>query len=150
MQQEIKRCSICQLDLPIDFFNKKCSSADGYQYNCRECSKDKNKTYYQEHKEVRRKKLTDRRKFLKKLAKQYILERLSSGCVDCGETDVVVLEFDHVTGIKEYNIATLIQRGSLIEKISHELEKCVVRCANCHRRKTATDFNWYKLCNNKT
>jgi hypothetical protein len=30
------------------------------------------------------------------------------------------------------------------DRIAEELKKCDVRCANCHRRKTARDFKWFK------
>jgi hypothetical protein len=29
-------------------------------------------------------------------------------------------------------------------RILAEIAKCQVRCANCHRRKTARDFKWFK------
>jgi hypothetical protein len=28
--------------------------------------------------------------------------------------------------------------------ILKELSKCDVRCANCHRRRTARDFKWFR------
>jgi 5-methylcytosine-specific restriction endonuclease McrA len=28
--------------------------------------------------------------------------------------------------------------------LKNEIEKCQILCANCHLRKTANDFNWYK------
>jgi hypothetical protein len=65
-------------------------------------------------------------------------------CVDCGESDIVVLDFDHVVGKKTANVSNLIQRGASWKRIESEIAKCVVRCANCHRRKTALDFRWYK------
>ena len=74
---------------------------------------------------------------------RYILEYLlKHPCVDCGEKDVTVLEFDHVKN-KLKPVSSLIRAGatSLIEK---EIEKCEVRCANCHRRKTAKQFGWFK------
>lgn len=70
---------------------------------------------------------------------------LSAGCVDCPEKDVVVLDFDHVTGVKKYSISYMIGSGFYPEVIKEEMSKCVVRCANCHRRKTARDFNWRRL-----
>jgi hypothetical protein len=52
-------------------------------------------------------------------------------CVDCGNTDPVVLDFDHVQGKKKFNIGA---RGShTIKAIKVEIAKCEVRCANCHR-----------------
>ena len=67
---------------------------------------------------------------------QQLTEYLSGHpCVDCGETDIVVLEFDHV-GEKLANISTLANGGRSWARILSEIEKCEVRCANCHRLKT--------------
>lgn len=64
-------------------------------------------------------------------------------CVDCGESDPVVLEFDHVRGEKKANVSGLMgRRGSLI-RLQEEVAKCEVRCANCHRRVTARRGGWY-------
>ena len=65
-------------------------------------------------------------------------------CVDCGEKDIVVLEFDHVRGVKRADIAQM--KSSYTSKsLLLELSKCEVRCANCHRRKTARTFGSYRL-----
>lgn len=56
-------------------------------------------------------------------------------CVDCGEADPIVLEFDH-RGDKRFEIGSAVKRGRGIKRIAEEMAKCDVRCANCHRRKT--------------
>jgi hypothetical protein len=56
-------------------------------------------------------------------------------CVDCGEPDVVVLDFDHV-GIKRDGVVQLAYRECSIALLEREIEECEVRCANCHRRRT--------------
>lgn len=56
-------------------------------------------------------------------------------CVDCGEADPIVLEFDH-RGEKLFEIGGCINRGYGVDRIMAEIAKCDVRCANCHRRKT--------------
>ena len=60
-------------------------------------------------------------------------------CVDCGETELVVLEFDHVRD-KKYTISQIL--FSTWKLVKSEMDKCEVRCANCHRRKTAKYFGW--------
>jgi hypothetical protein len=58
------------------------------------------------------------------------------GCIDCGyNADPVALDFDHVRGEKRFNLAKIAFRG--VRTIQAELEKCVVRCANCHRIRSA-------------
>ena len=52
-------------------------------------------------------------------------------CIDCGEADPVVLELDHVTGIKSADVSDLCREGVSQVRIDKELEQCVVRCANC-------------------
>lgn len=53
------------------------------------------------------------------------------GCVDCGISDIRVLQFDH-TRDKQKKIATLLK----IKYAVDELEKCEVVCANCHAIRT--------------
>jgi len=65
-------------------------------------------------------------------------------CVDCGITNPIVLEFDHRDPTqKEHEIARLIADASW-ERLKQEIEKCDVRCANCHRRRTARQFGYYR------
>lgn len=61
-------------------------------------------------------------------------------CVDCGERNVIVLDFDHVRGKKEFNIGTSVSSRKCWTKIEEEIKKCDVRCANCHRIKTCIDL----------
>ncbi len=69
--------------------------------------------------------------------KQFILEYLQMHpCVDCGETDTIVLDFDHVRGKKSFCITTVMMSSSL-KRIIQEIAKCDVRCANCHRKRHA-------------
>ena len=57
-------------------------------------------------------------------------------CVDCGQTDIRLLEFDHVHGQKAHGISNLFTSGFNWSTIESEISKCEVRCANCHRIKT--------------
>src|ERR1700683_3157675 len=58
-------------------------------------------------------------------------------CVDCGETDLDVLDFDHVRGQKTAAIAEAIGRpGYSLARLVAEVALCEGRCANCHRRIT--------------
>ncbi len=57
-------------------------------------------------------------------------------CVDCGENNIIVLEFDHIRGQKINAIANMKGSYYSISTIKREIEKCEVRCANCHRIKT--------------
>lgn len=65
-------------------------------------------------------------------------------CVDCGEDDVIVLEFDHVRGEKVNHVSTMIHSTRSIEQIFDEIAKCEVVCANCHKRRTAMRGNWLR------
>ncbi len=61
----------------------------------------------------------------------------SHPCVDCGESDPVVLEFDHRDpSRKSFCIGAFAHRCTL-EELHAEIAKCDVRCASCHRRETA-------------
>lgn len=66
-------------------------------------------------------------------------------CVDCGNTDARVLEFDHRRD-KKFGIGTSVSSGHISwEKVLEEIIKCEVRCANCHRIRHAIENNWYNF-----
>ena len=67
-------------------------------------------------------------------------------CVDCGEIDIVVLEFDHVRGKKSHDVNRMLSKDYSWTKIEEEIVKCDVRCANCHRRRTAHKYGHWKVC----
>ena len=79
----------------------------------------------------------------RKFITEYLLKH---PCVDCPESDPVVLEFDHIRGIKVDTISNLaFKYASSLKKIRIEILKCEVRCANCHRRRHAKEFLKKKL-----
>jgi hypothetical protein len=67
----------------------------------------------------------------------------ASGCVDCGEQDVCVLDFDHV-GAKTATVTQLVRREVGLRRLHAEIAQCEVRCANCHRRRTAVALGHYR------
>ena len=67
---------------------------------------------------------------------EYLVEFLAANpCVDCGEADPVVLEFDHL-GDKAFSISKGLPDRNW-QTVLDEIAKCDVVCANCHRRRTA-------------
>ena len=138
-----KKCSKCGAEKSQDCFYSDASKKTGFRPDCKECLNKRNKTKYHTdiaHKEKKRKGITTRRK--ENQIKVLRIQK-NTGCIDCGETDPVVLDFDHTTGNKTSGICRMINNHAPWERIEQEIAKCVVRCANCHRRKTAIAGNFY-------
>jgi len=134
-----KLCSICGQSNKE--FNKNVCKSDGLQTHCTDCNKLRSHNHYINNKQ----KYIERNKDRKQLLLQYIFNwSREHGCIDCGEKDPIVLEFDHTGDDKVRNVSEMVHRGNSLASIKNEINKCEVRCANCHRRKTAKDFDWYK------
>lgn len=141
-------CSKCKVPKPLGHFSIQKST--GYFNSwCKACSAvaAKKRRYGQQALPVNTSKQRYERR-RRKARQIWLLEYLRQHpCVDCGETDPVVLDFDHVKGRKDFHISRALSLGWAIETIEKEMEKCVVRCSNCHRRVTARRQNWtrYRL-----
>ncbi len=92
----------------------------------------KNKQYYLD----KNKKIIIRnRKFINEYKKTH-------PCVDCGFSDIRVLDFDHKSSEKKFMVLTRMAGDCYsIERLKKEIKKCDVRCANCHRIKTSQRRN---------
>jgi len=129
-----KRCVTCHEDRPLSDFNRRASAADGLQARCRGCAR----TWYVENR-VEHMRNTSRRTRRTRLDHQTLLASYLAEhpCVDCGETDVRCLEFDHeVPADKTCDVTRLVASGTSWQRVLDEIAKCSVRCSNCHRRRT--------------
>lgn len=139
-----KNCCRCNQSLPLDQFAKLARNNDGYYSWCKKCHSIYQKAYYKKNKEKVQKRNRVVRQTIKRKRTLFILEYLKThGCVDCGESNPVCLDFDHVRGQKFSSISDMIQNTYSENNILQEISKCEVRCANCHRIKTAKEYNWY-------
>ncbi len=58
-------------------------------------------------------------------------------CIDCGEDDPIVLDFDHRNQSSKFKTINKMLSGHYSwMSVMEEIKKCDIRCANCHRRKT--------------
>lgn len=137
----MKTCSRCRRQKPFKTFGKNASKRDGRQTYCKGCNKGRLRLYYRASP---RKQVERNRHFRHGNAKKLLQYLLKHPCVDCGETDIVVLEFDHVRGRKVAAVTELVATGYSWSTIEKEIKKCVVRCSNDHRRATARRQNSFR------
>ena len=139
-----RRCVKCKKFKSTSEFNFKNKKTGRLNARCKECTrKDTMAAYYRNQKYYLAYRV-NRNKQLRIQALQYIYNYFKSHpCVDCGIADPRVLQFDHVRGEKNQAVSDMARRGSL-QMIIQEMEKCEVRCANCHAIKTAIEFGYYR------
>lgn len=141
---EKKICSKCKEEKELCEFNKNKTRKDGLQTFCKICGQKHSKNYYENNNDKMKTQIHEARKKRKEVIIKYVYDYLiNHPCIDCGETNPLVLEFDHRDGVdKICNITELVANGNNIDKINEEIKKCDVRCANCHRIRTAYQLNY--------
>jgi len=139
-----KTCTKCKEIKDISQFGKNKRKKDGLQHYCIPCHIEFNSKWYIKNKERLIRKASIRNTEITKISQDYVYNYLlSNPCVICGEKDPIVLEFDHLRD-KIESISAMISRKYSLDLIKEEIKKCQVLCANCHRRKTSKQFNFYK------
>lgn len=139
-----RTCTKCEKEKPVEEFSFRNKKKGTRRYRCKLCLKQYNKQHYEDNKKVYIDRARNRNSEVSTQNKIKILDYLSSHpCVDCGESDPVVLEFDHINR-SEKHIEVASMRSYSWESVEKEIHKCVVRCANCHRRRTAKQLGWYR------
>lgn len=138
-----KRCSRCQQEKCLKCFSKSAKNSDGLSYVCKECHKKYLREHYAANKSYYVEKANVRKEWVLEELHNLILDHLETHpCVDCGETDPEVLTYDHVRGVKKDSVANLVRCGYKWTTIKKEIDKCDVRCWNCHIRRTRNSLGW--------
>lgn len=140
----MKKCSKCGETKSHGEFHKNRSAKDGLATYCKPCAcaarvanyrtaagKAMNDSYGKRQREKNRLNVFN-----------YLM---AHPCVDCGESNPVVLEFDHRNPEeKSFTIGGIRLLHYSWKRVMSEIEKCDVRCANCHKKRTAEQFGWSK------
>lgn len=91
-----------------------------------------NKRHYKENRELEKKRIFGRRDRIVVWMREY---KSKLSCEICGENTPACLDFHHRDGrTKDISIAMFRQKGWGIDHIKSEMAKCIVICANCHRK----------------
>jgi hypothetical protein len=130
----MKTCSRCAETKPRCAFTKDRATSDGLNLRCRDCTRAARRGYYSRFKDRCAAQSTRWWSARREETRRKLWEhKLRNPCVDCGNTDPRVLQFDHVRGEKTCDVTTLaFSKKASWPKIAAEIKKCEVRCANCH------------------
>ena len=140
----MKICGVCKQNKNDSEFSIKKKKSDGtivLQYQCKICHSNYRKEHYRNHKSKYLKKAHIWNKHHKEEVFNFLLDYFKlHPCKDCGISNPIVLEFDHVRGKKIDNVSRMLTHSK--ENLEKEISKCDVVCANCHRIRTANRGNW--------
>jgi excinuclease UvrABC ATPase subunit len=139
-------CTTCHTEKPVEQYSFRDKKKGRRHRRCKACHAAYRRQHYQENRKkyigMARDWDADNHQRLVDRARRYVFNYLCQNpCVDCGETNVLVLEFDHIYG-KTTNISQMIHDNPSMENLKKEVAKCAVRCACCHRIRTALQQNW--------
>ena len=138
MASELRRCGRCGELKALSEFAWRRKNVGQRHNMCRPCHSAYHREHYLANKQRYVEQARERKRQLRHERTQFLIEFFATHpCADCGETDPVVLEFDHVNAEnKRFEIGAALAYRAW-ETILEEIEKCEVVCANCHRRRTA-------------
>lgn len=140
-----KICPNCSIEFSTKDKRKKfCGRSCSTSFN----NRGLNRWSKVENLKTKEEKLAYQKKYIQnviKIAQKYVYDYLlEHPCVDCGENDPIVLQFDHRDPLEKNNeVSAMLNRS--VKLIQLEIDKCDVRCANCHIKRTAKQFNYYRL-----
>jgi hypothetical protein len=129
----MKTCYKCKETKELTCFSKHASRKDGLSAQCKTCHKIMRKTHYESNKSKIIQQVSNKKIEYNK----WLNELKNKPCADCNKSyPYYVMDFDHVTGIKIFNIANARQKIWSKDKVLKEINKCELVCANCHRERT--------------
>lgn len=141
----MKKCITCKKILQLDKFSFRNKKKNLRNSVCKVCHNKYTKNHYHKNKkEYTKRARVNSKKYRIENRKKMIEYLTDKQCVDCKENDIRVLDFDHINPSKKYKSVSKMMGDYSWNKILDEIDKCVIRCANCHRKVTSAQFFYYK------
>jgi hypothetical protein len=130
-KQGKRKCGSCKKIKSLKNYQERyyASGNHGYDSSCKPCVSIRHQISGR-----------NRNREARELVFNYLLKH---PCIDCGETNVLALEFDHVHS-KKFDIGNALNNNVMIDLIKAEIKKCVIRCSSCHRIKTHKELNSWR------
>lgn len=147
---ETKKCTRCKEDKLISEYSFKIKIKGIRKPHCKLCDVIIRKDWYISNKDRIINNVLFNNKKIKLRNYQFIWKYLlNNPCIDCGEKNPIVLEFDHRDRSDKINSISAMSGNASIKNLVTEIAKCDVRCCNCHRIRTANQFNWFSYLDNE-
>jgi hypothetical protein len=140
----LRICRVCKVEQPLSAFPFRSKSQRVRQWICLACQREVSRAWYLRQSPNARRVGGYGRKMREKLAAQIDGYLEDHPCVDCGESNLIVLDFDHLRD-KTDDVANMVAAARPWSEIKGEIAKCEVCCANCHARRTARRIGAYKM-----
>lgn len=134
----MKYCSKCKKNKKVNEFGRNQTTIDKKQRWCRLCDREYKRNWLIDNKKVQIERIRKNNVKANQRNQDYVWKYLlEHPCVDCGENDILCLQFDHVQGEKISGVGVMLNKALSLKTIIKEIKKCNVRCANCHMKITA-------------
>lgn len=123
-------CNKCKIQKDWSEFGWRNKQQQVRHYTCKNCVKETSLAHYSNNKQ----KYINRALNVTKVATDYVKElRQRSKCSICPESAPECLDFHHLESQEKDNaVSMMLHLG--IERVQREINKCIILCANCHRK----------------
>ena len=139
-------CSACKIEKDLEDFAWKNKDLGTKNTTCKPCQSVYARFHYKSNSQRYKDRAKQNRPVYVNRNKNYIIDFLSENpCVDCGETDIEVLQFDHIEMIGEKGKRVPSFIGYSLETLKAQIDLCEVRCGNCHIRRTRQQMGWFRV-----
>lgn len=138
-------CSVCGGVKPSSAYSFADRAAGSLNWYCRDCQAAYRRTHYLANRPEYIRRASAQVKGRREQNRREVLTYLATHpCVECGVRDPLVLEFDHRDCDEKISEVSRLMMSKRWPRVLSEIEKCDVRCVNCHRRRTSRQFDWTK------
>ncbi len=129
-----KTCTVCKQTKLLSEYNKKKTGKDGLQPHCRECSHEKFQLYYSKNRAKHHANVQTRNKKIIQEIMDWLSTIKQVGCTLCPEKNSCCMDFHHLDPSTKVSEVGVLVKNQSYRAIVDEINKCVLLCANCHRK----------------